>query len=121
MSENERTNEEQNAINDNQMSNNITKNIVNDSAKNELSLLAKLIGREKPNENEMEFWLNLSNEDSLPEKVSQKAIPNLNELNISEGIHSNKSLENIINDLNIDENETNQCSEESDLLELMDS
>ncbi|CAG2161210.1 unnamed protein product [Oppiella nova] len=73
----------------------------NDSAKHELDLLAKLIGREKPNETEIEFWLNLGHEEPTHEKTRENTISHLNELNISEGIHKTKNLESIINDLDI--------------------
>ncbi|CAG2100900.1 unnamed protein product [Medioppia subpectinata] len=90
----------------------------NDSAKHESDLLAKLIGREKPNDSEIEFWLNLGHEDSTQEKTTDNKIA-FNELNISEGIHKTTNLENIMNDLNIGVNEDNES--DNDFLALMDS
>ena len=108
--------------NGNQMSNSRDNDMIcNQSAKNELNLLAKLIGKEKPNESELDFWLNLGKDETIPENNNEKKVLQINELNISQGIHKNKSLENIINDLNIDGNEDNNCSNDMDLLALMDS
>ena len=93
-----------------------------ESVKHELNLLAKLIGRDTTNDTEIEFWLNLGNDQNSDEKQNEIQNNRLNELRISDGIHTNKSLENIINDLNFEENQqNNDTSDGNDLLELMDS
>ncbi len=109
-------------VNDKQVSE-LSENVSSDSAKNESYLLAKLIGRQEQNQSEPEvdFWLNLGTDESVFNDSIEATNPNENELNLIEGIHQNKSLENIINDLNIDANEGNNCSNNDDLLALMDS
>jgi hypothetical protein len=101
----------------------LSENVGQKSAKNESYLLAKLIGRQEQNqsEREVDFWLNLGTDESVFNDSIEETNPNQNELNLIEGIHKNKSLENIINDLNIDVNEGNNCSNNDDLLALMDS
>ncbi len=101
----------------------LSENVGQKSAKNESYLLAKLIGRQEQNqsEREVDFWLNLGTDESVFNDSIEETNPNQNELNLIEGIHKNKSLENIINDLNIDVNDGNNCSNNDDLLALMDS
>ncbi len=109
-------------VNDKEVSE-LSENVSSDSAKNESYLLAKLIGRQEQNQNEheLDFWLNLGTDESVFNDSIEETNPNQNQLNLIEGIHKNKSLENIINDLNIDVNEGNNCANNDDLLALMDS
>ena len=96
--------------------------LIKDSAKHELNLLAKLIGREETERPELEFWLCLGNEENQNQDSNQKQNYQLNELELSEGIHTNKSLETIIHDLNFDDiGESGDTSNGNDLLSLMDS
>ncbi len=100
----------------------LSENVGQKSAKNESYLLAKLIGRQEQNqsEREVDFWLNLGTDESVFNDSIEEKDPN-QKFDLIEGIHKNKSLENIINDLNIDVNDGNNCSNNDDLLALMDS
>ncbi len=108
-------------VNDKEVSE-LNENVGQKSAKNESYLLAKLIGRQEQNqsEREVDFWLNLGTDESVFNDSIEEKDPN-QKFDLIEGIHKNKSLENIINDLNIDVNEGNNCSNNDDLLALMDS
>ena len=83
----------------------------------ELDMLAKMMGRQDIDAQEMAFWIELGNEDKLAGNHLSKT---QNQVNLTKTIQ-NKDLEDVLSDLNFDDNEKSANSSSDDLLQLMDS
>lgn len=83
----------------------------------ELDMLAKMMGRQDIDSQEMAFWIDLGNEEKFTGNHLSKT---QNQVNLTKTIQ-NKDLEDVLSDLNFDDNEKSANNSSDDLLQLMDS